>query len=514
MDSKQQLRILWSSRWWLLLLAVLAAATAYLTSASRPEVYRAEALAQVIPAQQVDGISLSTDQLLQATNFYAELARTTPVVTAAQRVGKFDAPIADNVDVQAQPDLLVLEFTGDAGDPQTAARYANSYARAFASEVAGLEESERRRLLDAPQQRLSEIGDALEEAVAGSSEATALETERQALQARLADVVLSPTDQVRIIQPAIAPDAAASPKPVRDAVLAFIAALIVGCGFALLRHGLTDRYASIEEAALDLRLPILGELPKSPPAEPEALEAFRKLRAQIEFGLSLDPRSDESRARVRPGGGDEQHNVLLVTSPEAASGKTYVSSGLSRALAADGRRVVAVDGDLRRPTLHTALGLPQAPGLGELLTSGRADDLDLSMYTVGLPDGARRRGGLLEAVPAGRLAEDTAERLSSGTMTRVVDELVRDYEFVVADSPPVLAIVDAVVLTRYADGVIVVVDARRSRRRNIRQAVETLRAVQAPILGVVFNRTRTRPRDYGYYGSAPAELGEQAELTR
>jgi capsular exopolysaccharide synthesis family protein len=513
MDSKQQLRLLWSSRWWLAAFAIIAALAAYFTSSSRTDVYRASALAQVIPAQQADGPSLGTDQLLQATNFYAELAQTTRILDAARREGRFRETLEGRVDVTPEPDLLVLEFSGESPRPGLAAAYANAYAQAFAAEVANLEEAERRRLLAGPQRRVNQLLEDLQGLSPTSAEAAAIDAELQALQARLADVALTPTDNVRIIQPAILPREPVSPKPVRDAILALLVALVLGASVALLRQATTDRYASVEEAALDLRLPVLGELPKSPPGDSKALEAFRKLRAQVEFTLAGPPGRDAPDPR-RPATGDGRNNVLLITSPEAASGKTYVTSNLSRALAADGRRVMAVDGDLRRPTLHDALGLEQEPGLGELLTSGRADDLDLSVHAVALPDAVRRRGGLLEAVPAGRLADDTAERLSSSTMTRVMSELSHDNDVVLVDSPPVLAIVDAVVLTRYADGVVLVVDARRSRRRNIRRSVETLRAVQAPILGLVFNRSKVSASEYGYYGAMPDRVRQEPELTR
>jgi Mrp family chromosome partitioning ATPase len=96
----------------------------------------------------------------------------------------------------------------------------------------------------------------------------------------------------------------------------------------------------------------------------------------------------------------------------------------------------------------------------------------------------------------------------------VMSELSHDNDVVLVDSPPVLAIVDAVVLTRYADGVVLVVDARRSRRRNIRRSVETLRAVQAPILGLVFNRSKVSASEYGYYGAMPDRVRQEPELTR
>ena len=162
MDSNQQLRTLWSSRYVIVAFALLAAIAAYLASSSFQKRYDASALAQIIPAQQSQGFGLSTDQLLQTTNFYSELARTTSVVNAAEREGKFSESLDGKVDVAPQPDLLVLKFTGSSEDPKTAAAYANAYAQAFTREVGDLQEVERRRTLAAPQRRAIEIRDRLE----------------------------------------------------------------------------------------------------------------------------------------------------------------------------------------------------------------------------------------------------------------------------------------------------------------------------------------------------------------
>jgi len=514
MDSNQQLRTLWSSRYVIVAFAVLAAVAAYFVSASFQKRYDASALAQIIPAQQSQGFGLSTDQLLQTTNFYAELARTTSVVEAARREGGFAEQVYDNVDVAPQPDLLVLEFTGSSEDPKKAAAYANAYAQAFAREVGDMQEVERRRTLAAPQKRATEIRDRLAQIPADSPEAAALETELTALQGRLADLAITPTDSVRVIQPAIVPTEAAYPNPGRNAVLALLIALVLACGAVIMRHTFSDRYVSAEEAAVDLGLPVMAELPRAAASDSKALEAFRKLRAQVEFSLASDAvehhQAGAASRRLRRA--KDQRNVLLVTSPEPASGKTYVSSNLARALAADGRSVIAVDGDLRRPTLHNAFAMAQEPGLGEVLTAGEVADLPLSMRPVPLPEGVRRRGGSLEAVTAGRTLIDTPERLSSDVMAAVVEQLHADYDFVVLDSPPVLAIVDAVVLSRYADGVVLVIDARRSRRRNVRRAVETMRAVEAPILGLVFNKSNVSATEYGYYGAYPTVLRNEAEI--
>jgi len=505
MESRQQLRLLWASRWWLLLAVAVAGVAAYFVASRADDEYRADALVQIIPAPQASGIPLSTDQLLQATNFYAELAQTRSILDAAEQAGGF-GDVSDDVEVQAEPDLLVLRFSGFSGEPPRAADIANAYARSFIDGLAEIETTERERLLDAPQRRLNELRRELRDVTAGSAEAEALQGELAALQQRVADETLTPTDRARVLEPALTPTDPVSPRPLRDALLVMLLALVIAAAFVLLRNALTDRYGSAEEAALDLGLPVLGELPKAPATDVRALEALRKLRAQVQFSAGAMREHGQSAGHTRP-------NVLLVTSPEASAGKTYVSAGLSNALAADGRSVIVIDGDLRRPSLHAALQIPGTPGLGEALAAGEAGDAALAVRSVPVPDGVHRRGGGLDALPAGHAGDETAEALSSPVMRQVIERVRDGYDAVVLDSPPVLAIVDAVVLSRYADGVLLVLDARRSRRRSVRRAVQTLRAVEAPILGIVFNRARVHASDYGYYGAAPIPERGVHELT-
>lgn len=511
MESQQQLRLLWAARWWFLVAVVVAGAAAYVVSSSLDRVYRANALVQVIPAPQASGVPLSTDQLLQTTNFYAELAQTRGVVQAAQRDGGLGRDISEDVEVAAEPDLLVLEFSSKSEEPREASALANAYARAFTDELQRIEAAERKRLLEAPQGRLAQLRRALRGLEAGSPEAEALQGELAALQERVADETLTPTDRARVLEPALTPTDPDSPQPLRNALLAALLALVAVASVVLLRHALTDRYASAEDAALDLGLPVLGELPKAPSTDVRAHEAVRKLRAQVQYAVGAtadasDGLSPRRSGRARP-------NVLLVTSPEASAGKTYVSAGLANALAADGRSVIAVDGDLRRPTLHGALQVPREPGLGEVLAAGAPEEVRLAVRSVPVAEGVQRRGGALHVLTAGQGGSETAEPLSSHVMRDVVARLHESYDAVVIDSPPVLAIVDAVVLSRYADGVLLVVDARRSRRRSVRRAVQTLRAVESPILGLVFNRARVHASEYGYYGAMPVASRGMPELT-
>jgi Mrp family chromosome partitioning ATPase len=122
--------------------------------------------------------------------------------------------------------------------------------------------------------------------------------------------------------------------------------------------------------------------------------------------------------------------------------------------------------------------------------------------------------GELKAIVGGTPVHDSTERLSSRFMADVVEVLEQDFDFVVVDSAPLELVVDAVVLSRYSRGVVVVVDARRSKRREVRRAVAALRGANAPVLGIVFNRGRRGSAVYGYDAEPrPKPSKDEAEVT-
>jgi capsular exopolysaccharide synthesis family protein len=287
-----------------------------------------------------------------------------------------------------------------------------------------------------------------------------------------------------------------------------IGSLVLGIAAILIYSALADRYRDADEAASDLSLALLGEMPRAGSQEQSAIESFRRLRTAIEFELANADRvgaATRNGERAQPEGG----RTLLITAAERGVGKSYTTAGLSRALAAGGSHVLAVDGDLRKPTLHDQLGVRPAPGLTDLL-AGRVQEIERLAQPVAIRHG--RQGGELDAIAAGTPISDATEQLSSETMSTLILELRHAYGYVAFDSSPVLPVVDAVVLARHCDGVVLVVDARRTRRRDIRRAAQTLRAAGAPILGFVYNRTSTPAASYGY-GDLPSTADRERQAT-
>lgn len=494
MERTGYFRLIWASKGWLALFAVAAAVVVYLLSSTEADQYESKALGQIVSTRQAEGEILSEEQLLSLSNLNHELAQTSSVLDLAREdpsVKDNEAAFTSSVSVHPEARVGVLAFVAETGDPQQAADFANAYANAFAEYLSQLQISQRKQALQPLQERINEVTAEIQETSSADPDLAGLQVELQALQDQVAAESANPGDTMRVVEPAVPHENPVSPKPLRDAFLALIGALVLGIAAIFLRDLFFDRYRSAEEAGRDLGLPLLGEIPKGR-ANP-ALESFRTLRTAMMLALEQAVRAEGNGGRAGGGVG------LLITGPQSGCGKSYVAANLSRTLAAEGRRVVAVDADLRRPTLHEIFGVRLSPGLSDMLTGDEdAAAESLAAGTGPLPAGADV-GGELRVLPAGAHAEAAVERLSSERMEAIVNELRAGNDALVFDSPPTLVVVDPAVLARYADGVLFVIDSRRTRRRDARRSVEALRAMGAPLLGFAFNRSESRQTRYDSY---------------
>lgn len=215
-----------------------------------------------------------------------------------------------------------------------------------------------------------------------------------------------------------------------------------------------------------LKLAVIAD-PRSP-----AAEAFRTLRTNIQFS-SLD----------------RELRTILVTSPGPREGKSTVLANLAVALAETGRRVIAVDCDLRRPALHQLFGVPHAAGITSVMLEDDPQTLPLQDTIV--PG--------LRLLASGPLPPNPSELLGSQRFNRVLDLLKREGDVVLFDAPPVLGVADAAVLAARLDGVLLVASAGKTRRDLARRARQQLERVNARIIGVVLNNARVDRSLYQYY---------------
>jgi capsular exopolysaccharide synthesis family protein len=195
-----------------------------------------------------------------------------------------------------------------------------------------------------------------------------------------------------------------------------------------------------------------------------AAEAYRLVRTNIQF---IDV--------------DHPPRTILVTSPQAEEGKSTTASNLALAFAEGGKKTTLVDGDLRRPSLQ------------RLFDDGPRDGLTNLLLGEGLNGHARPSPAHpnLVIITSGPIPPNSADLLNSDRMRETLQELQEHSDIVIFDSPPLLPIADATILSALTDGVVLVVDPQRTHRRDIRKAREAIEAVGGRVLGVVINRVRT-----------------------
>lgn len=206
--------------------------------------------------------------------------------------------------------------------------------------------------------------------------------------------------------------------------------------------------------------------PRSPVSE-----AYRTLRTNIQFS-SID----------RP------LHTILVTSTSAEEGKSTTVANLAVAFAQGGHRTVIVDCDLRRPSIHKLLGVPNESGLTTLTLDENAE---VVLQPTSVPN--------LWVLPSGPLPPNPAELLASQRMDRIVDALKAQADFVIFDCSPIVAVTDAAVLARRVDGVLLVISAGKTKREHAARAKAQLEKVNANIIGVVLNNVKADKNIYQYY---------------
>lgn len=275
-----------------------------------------------------------------------------------------------------------------------------------------------------------------------------------------------------------------SPKPARNVILAVFLGLILGVGLAFFVDYMDDSLRSREDFERYYDTNIVSEIPFIPREElaefhvvyfekpkHQASEGFRTLRTNLQF-LNLEGAS----------------NVILFTSALPAEGKTTVTASLGAALSEMGKKVLLLEGDLRKPTLHRMFKVPNDTGVTGVLAG-----------TVTLEQAIQQTGfENLYVLPCGVRPPNPGKLVASDEMRALLEKAGSLVDYVLVDSPPMLAASDSSALAHVVDGVIIVGRMKVADRESARRTVELLRKVEANILGVVVNCLEMGKR-YGYY---------------
>ena len=259
---------------------------------------------------------------------------------------------------------------------------------------------------------------------------------------------------------------------------------------------LDDRFRSVDELQEQMGAPVLALVRQFESRDTVGLDALQ---------MHVAPMAGESESfrtlRTALALAETQPRQIVVTSAEPGDGKTTILANLGVCFAQAGKKTLLIDADLRRPGLTNLLGLRACRGLSTVISS-EEDVGELASQTT-LSSGIAG----LDVMPSGLRPANPAELLASGRFLEMLSWAETVYDQILIDSPPILATSDAALLGRQVDGVVLVVQADKNRRRGLLRVAERLGLLKIPLLGVVINRTGSE-RDRGYYGYQGYGYGE------
>ena len=279
-----------------------------------------------------------------------------------------------------------------------------------------------------------------------------------------------------------------TPRTRTNIVIAIVLGVLLSLGFMIVLESMTNTVRSPDLVERQFGLSNLGIVPfwrPSDVAEGEVVvaqkrqsphaEAYRQIRANIEFAMA-----------------GKKATVFMVTSPGASEGKTSTVVNLAAAISQTGKAVIVVDADLRRPNLHRYLGT-QPHNLAGLSTALAVPENVVadSLQATTIPG--------VRLLASGPTPPNPGELLGLDRMVRVLEDLQKEADIILVDSPPVLVAADSIILASRVDGVVLVADTEKTRMDALKVALENLRRSEGFILGLVLNKLK--PKRFSYYGN-------------
>lgn len=493
---------------WLLVLGTLVAGgVAYQVSRVQAPVYQAQLQLMVNQTQSANGPDYSSVLASQnLTQTYAQLITSKRVLDAAyQKVGLGATDQTSTATAQVVRSTQLVSLSVEDTNPQRARDVATAIAEVFIQQRVADQMGQSAASASVLHQQIAdlekEMRDTSAEIEVAKAGGDAKAGELQRLQGVLSQYQVTYAQLVRnendiqlanaryanaisIVEPAVLPTVPVRPKVLQNTLLAAVVGLLLALGVVFLVEYLDDTVKGeedVEEASGLPTLAVIGRAKNQKGDRPLLnsgrgahllAESYRVLRVGISFAWA-----------GKPG------QVIEVTSPSPLEGKTTTAANLAMILAQDSRRVILVDADLRRPSLHSAFDLDSKRGLTDLLAEpGLAVAsrlLETSVANVRL-------------LPAGPTPPNPAELLGSERFAEVVAELRREADVVVIDTPPLLGAVDPAVVGRVADGALLVVAAGETRAGALAKASEILSQSAPKVLGVVLNKTTKGHSGYYY----------------
>jgi len=507
--------------WWMIVLATIVALVAsFIVTLRQPPIYQSRTT--LLTGSAVNESNPTTNALaLNQTlaNYYADLATREPVRNAAME--SLGVEWLPEYDARLLPNSQIIEITVTDTDPQRAQVVASGLAAALILQTPTQNKQEQDRKAFVEEQlndlelKINNIKEEIQikrdelkslpsaRQIADTEEAIAkLESDLNTYQSNYSSLLLN-TDRgavntLSVLETANLPRVPIGPNKSMVILLAGVVALAISLGAAYLLEYLDDTLKMPDEIHRKLDLPVVGFIsamergkyhgdyvakhPRSAIAE-----SFRALRTDLEFAAV-----------------DKPLKTILVTSPGVAAGKTSIAINLAVVIAQGGKKVYLLDADLRKPSVHRSLGLPNRQGLSDAFRKEK-DIRDLAQFW---------QEGNVHVITSGPLPPNPSESLSSRKMDQILQAIEREADVLIIDGPPFL-VTDASILSAKSEGVLLVVRYGHTRRDEAATAVKQLQRTGARILGVVLNQIpRTGQEKYGvyrYYAGYYADTREDQE---
>lgn len=503
MELRQYATLLRKWLWLILVSTLIAGAASYVVSKNSTPIYQASTTLMVNQAANPTSGAVYADILTseRLASTYAKLLTSGPVLEeTGKQVGVDPKQLLKNISVTSVRDTQLLQIQVDGPDPQLITQIANTLPEVFIArnremQLGQIDKAKLEQEIANTEQDLADTQVQLKNAT-DDTQRTRLETSLaqyrstySTLVATYQQVKLSEaqaTNNIVIAEPATIPETPIRPKTSTNTLLAAVVGAMLALGAAFLIEYLDDTVKTPDDISRISGLSTLGAIARLKDTggtrqliawlrtkAPES-EAYRTLRTNIQFSSV-----------------DKPVRSLLVSSSSPGEGKSTTTANLAVVLAQTGQRVIVVDTDLRRPVLHKVFSVPNNTGLTTVLLAGDNDSLAAHLQPTEIEN--------LSVLTSGPIPPNPSELLGSHRMGALVEALSQAADIAIFDSPPVLAVTDAVVLARQVDGVLLVADAGHTREHALASAVAELQKTGANVLGVALNRLDARRGSYYYY---------------
>lgn len=488
MELKAVLSMFWRRLWLIAVTAAAALAVAVAGTLYATPIYGASATLRV--AVSVGGTSSWLDAY-RLINTYTRMATSRPVLDGlVTKLGLSEPP---SIVVQAIADTELIKITVEDPSPSVARDAANTLAEMLVAKSQEMYSGGAKSASSILGEQMAQVENELRQAqeeygrllAATPQDPSAIDALKQSIDMKqgIYGTLVQQYERARtteemqanalsIIEPAVTPQFPSKPKKMQNLVLGSLVGLMGGLALAILFEQLDTSLRTVRQIQEVTALSALGVLPSvrrghttlNLSGNSRQPEAYRRLRINI-------------YALARKG----NLKTLMVTSAEPGEGKSTIVSNLARVMAQSGRRVVAVDGDLRRPALHGAFKMQNGSGLSNILMKSATVEEALQYDT----------DAQVWVLTSGTLPKDPAVVLESAQMGDLLETLAERFDHVLLDSPALLAVSDAVVLAPMVDGIVLVVNSVQAERENLRSACQQLTDVKGNLVGVVVNRMRS-----------------------